>query len=447
MFRDNDIDDINIHIDKIKNDAAMKYKMNYEPTLQENMKVYKVIQNYIKKNERIIYGGFAQHLLIKKKNYEDGIYEEIDGVCFNFPEVADMEFYSPEPLIDIVNLTHELYKLDFKYIEAKEAIHGKTYKIYVNMVNYCDFSFMPLNIYNNMPIITVNKFICCHPHFMMVDAYRILNDPLTSYWRLEKPIKRFQKILKYYPLTNNYNYINIKNNINKSNFDILKYIKKKIIKKKNLIVIGEYGYNYYIRKYKIPITHYEVISTNFKKDVKFIYKKLNKHFKNIKVKYYYPFYEFIDYSVEFYYNNILIFKVIKNYDRCIVYNKSIKKNIYFGTNNLVFMHLLFNYFYYYINKSNEYKYYSNLINNFYNYKREYLNNHNITVIDYSRFQDFTLKCHGSHIDPLRKSYVQGKSKVAKNKPFKFTYIPDGTKKKIKYEYDNITGLKIKDFIK
>ena len=32
MFRDNDIDDINIHIDKIKNDAAMKYKMNYEPT-------------------------------------------------------------------------------------------------------------------------------------------------------------------------------------------------------------------------------------------------------------------------------------------------------------------------------------------------------------------------------------------------------------------------------
>jgi hypothetical protein len=67
MFRDNDIDDINIHIDKIKNDAAMKYKMNYEPTLQENMKVYKVIQNYIKKNERIIYGGFAQHLLIKKK--------------------------------------------------------------------------------------------------------------------------------------------------------------------------------------------------------------------------------------------------------------------------------------------------------------------------------------------------------------------------------------------
>ena len=122
MFRDNDIDDINIHIEKIKNDAAMKYKSNYEPTLDENTKVYKVIQNYIKKNSRIIYGGFAQHLLIKKKNKDDGIYKEIDGVCFNFPDIADMEFYSPEPLTDIVNLTNELFKLGFKYIEAKEEV-------------------------------------------------------------------------------------------------------------------------------------------------------------------------------------------------------------------------------------------------------------------------------------------------------------------------------------
>jgi hypothetical protein len=440
MFRDNDIDDINIHIEKIKNDAVMKYKTNYEPTLDENTKVYKVIQNYIKKNSRIIYGGFAQHLLIKKKNKDDGIYKEIDGVCFNFPDIADMEFYSPEPLTDIVNLTNELFKLGFKYIEAKEAVHGKTYKIYVNMINYCDFSFMPSNIYNNMPIVNCNNYICCHPHFMLVDAYRILNDPLTSYWRLEKPIKRFQKVLKYYPITINNDYYHPKYYFEQN--DIFRYIRKKIIHKNNLIVIGQYGYNYYIRKHKVPITHYELISTNFKKNVIFIYKKLVKHFGNIKVIHYYPFYEFIDYSVEFYYNDKLILKVIKNYDRCIVYNKSIKKKAHFGTNNLVFMHLLFNYFYYYTNKSNESKYYLNLIKNFYNYKREYLTNHNITVIDKSPFQDFTLKCHGIHIDPLRKSYIQGKIKVEKKRPFKFTYIPDGTKKKLNYEYDNITGNKI-----
>ena len=443
MFRDKDIDSINQHIDKIKNDASMLKLEHYEPNLDEISKVYKVIQNYIKKHKRIIYGGSAQHILIKKKNYDDGIYTEIDGVYFNFPDIADIEFYSPDPLFDIVHLTNELFKYNFKYIEAKEAVHGKTYKIYVNMINYCDFSFMPKNIYDNLPVITINNFICSHPHFMLLDAYRQVNDPLTSYWRLDKPIKRFQKVLKYYPITTNNDYYNLnKINNNNNNNDILRYIRKKIIHNRQLIVIGQYGYNYYIRKHKVPITHYELISTNLKKNVKFIYRKLVKHFGNIKVVHYYPFYEFIDYSVEFYYNDKLILKVIQNYDRCIVYRKSIKKKTYFGTNNLVFMHLLFNYFYYYVNQSKEYKYYHNLIQNFYNYKKEYLDNHNITVIDNSLFQDFTLKCHGSHIDPLRKSYLVGKMKASKKKPFKFSYLPDGKTKKLIYEYDNITGNKI-----
>jgi hypothetical protein len=445
MFRDIDIDDINTNIDKIKNSAALTYKENYEPTLKESEQVYKIIQNYIKINKRIVYGGYAQHLLIKNKNEEDGIYTEINDVCFNFPDIADMEFYSPEPLKDIVNLTNELYNLNFKYIEAKEAVHGKTYKIYVNMINYCDFSFMPNYIYNNIPVITIKNFLCCHPHFMLCDAYRVLNDPLTSYWRLDKPIKRFQKILRYYPITLNDDYHIFNKRDNNINNDILRYIRKKIIHKKKLIVIGQYGYNYYVREHKVPVTFYELISTNFKKDSLFIYKKLKKHFGNngnIKVIHYYPFYEFIDYSIEFYYNNILILKIIKNYERCIVYNKSIKKKTYFGTNNLVFMHLLFNYFYSIINKNEYIKYYMHLINNLYNYKRKYLTYNNKTVLDISLFQDFTLKCQGTHVDPLRKSYLIGKSKIANRKPFKFTYIPDGTYRMLNYQYDNISGRRI-----
>jgi hypothetical protein len=61
-----------------------------------------------------------------------------------------MEFYSFEPLNDIVDLTNLLYNLKFKYIEARGAIHPRSYKIYVNTVNYCDFTYMPKNIYDNM---------------------------------------------------------------------------------------------------------------------------------------------------------------------------------------------------------------------------------------------------------------------------------------------------------
>ena len=445
MFRDSDIEAINLNIDKIKNDASMEYKKNYEPTMDESVKVYKIIQEYIIENKRIIYGGFAQHLLIKNKNPDDGVYTEIDGLCFNYPDIADMEFFSPEPLIDIVNLTNDLFNLGFKYVEAKEAVHGKTYKLFINMINYCDFAYMPTIIYNNMPIIQVEKYICCHPHFMLIDAYRIFNDPLTSYWRLEKPIKRFHKLLKYYPLISDTNIIkNFANKKDLSNSAVLKYIRKKFIHKKNLIVIGFHAYNYYVRKYKIPITHYEVISTNFKSDVKYIYKKLVKHFKNIKVVHYFPFYEFLDYSIEYYFNDQLILKVIDYNERCTVYRKSLKKKTYFGTNNLVLMHLLINYIYYYVYKLPQANFYLNLIKNLYNYKNNYLEEHKITVINKSLFQDFTLECLGKHVDVLRKSYIKGKIKKLERKPFKFTYIPDGNKKPIEYKFDNITGGKIKN---
>ena len=446
MFRREDIKAIDEHIDKIKDEAAMIYKKNYEPTLNESMKVYNIIQNYIVKKERIFYGGFAQHLLIKHKNPKDGIYTEINNICFNYPEIADMEFYSPEPLKDIVDLTHLLHDKHFKYVEAKEAIHGKTYKIYVNMINYCDFTFMPQKMYNAMPIIKVGNFICCHPYFMLIDAYRIINDPLTSYWRIEKPIYRFNTLLKYYPISKN------KENIilTVKYPHVLSYIKKHIIYNSKLIVIGLYGFNYYIKKTNhsiINIPYYEVITTDFDNDIHTIYDKLKKKFNdnenNITIIQYYPFYEFVDKRIEYYYNNILILRVISNYNRCIVYKYSEKKKIYFGTNNLIFMHLLFNYFLYFINKDQfNTNLYNSLIKIFYHAKQEYLNKHNKTVIDKTPFIDFTLQCIGKHVDPLRQSYIMGKERIQNKKPFKFSYIPTNKKKILKYTYDTISGEEI-----
>jgi len=447
MYRIKDIDDINKNIDTIKNDAIMKYKNMYEPTIKENIEVINVIQNYIKKNRRILYGGYAQHLLIKNKNPEDGIYAEIEGICFNFPEIADMEFYSPEPLEDIVKLTNELFNYKFKYIEAKEAVHGGTYKIFVNRINYCDFAYMPTNIYKNLPVININNFICCHPHFMLADAYRVFNDPFTSYWRLEKPLKRFQKVLQYYPIIKSDTKISNLITSNSQNNDILKYINKRIIKKHKLIVIGLYGFNYYMKKVNknkiINISHYEVISIDLKNDVTKIYNKLNKKFKNITIVNYFQFYDFIDKSVEFYYNNKLILKVIGNKDICIVNRYSKKKKTYFGTNNLIFMYLLFNYFYYYINKnSDNTNLYLDLIKTFFHAKQEYLDKHDITVLNNSPFQDFTYDCIGEHVDILRKSYIEGLENLKNKKRFKFIYIPTGVEKKLTYVYPNCSGNKI-----
>ena len=341
-----------------------------------------------------------------------------------------------------MELTEELFKHGFKNIDGKEGINSETYKIFVNFVNYCDISYMPNNIYNNLPTIKINNIICASPYFMLLDTYRVLTDPLTSYWRVDKSINRFQKILTHYPfdkslLTKKFTFSK-KNDID----DIKKFIRKKIIHNSKLIIVGYYAYNYYIKKvtneYVIDnYSYYEAITDNLIKDEIYIYKILKKKYKNnISIKKYYPFFSFFDKKIEYYYNNILIFTLYGNNNRCTVYKLSLKKKTHFGTFNLVLMYLLFNYYYYLINKLNNIaNNYSILISKLFYSRNIYLDKHNITVIDRSPFQDFTFNCYGNTIDPRRLSFLEKKKK--------FKYKPSGQISKIpNYIFENNSGNQI-----
>ncbi len=444
MYRIEDIEKIEKHIDKIKDEAANQYKTLYEPTLNEISSVYLAIKNFIRKNKKIVYGGFAQNLLLMDKNPNESFYKIVDGAFYNWPDLADMEFYSSTPLEDVVNLTEELHSLGFKYVEGKEGVHPETFKIFVNFLNYCDISYMPDNIYKNLPTIEIDGIQCAHPHFMMVDAFRVLTDPMTSYWRLEKSIKRFQKLLKYYPIDQT---LSNKKWELKSNDDVLKFIRKKIIHKSNLIVVGFYAFNYYVKKIskddvlsKYP--YYEVISTEFEKKAKRIFKYLSHKFPNkITTKEYYPFYSFMDKRIEYYYDNYLVLRLFGNNERCIVYNYSDKKHTHFGTYNLVFMYLLFDYFNAIINHDKiNMEIYLSLISKIYNGRNKYLDLHNITVVDKSPFQDFTYKCYGIPKDPLRIALLENVEKKKQGKHIKFKYEPSGNPSKIpEFNFINSSG--------
>lgn len=448
MYRTEDFDKIKLNIQKIKDDATIYYKNLYEPTLIEIASVYSRIKNYIIQKEKIVYGGFAQNLLLTTKNPSISFYKEINGVYFNLPDIADIEFYSTDPLKDIIDLTNDLYTHGFKHIEAIEGTHPETYKIYVNLINYCDISYMSPNIYNNLPVINVNNFICTHPHFMLVDVYRILTDPMTSYWRLDKSIYRFQRLLKYYPIDKMD--INKKINFENNNSEnILKYIRKKIIQRSKLILIGFEAFNYYSKKesnnnlssnYLNNIQYYEIISGDYNKDRKHIYKHLIHKFKdNITIKEYNPFFTFMDKKIEYYYNNKLILRLYSNNYRCTVYNYSSKKNIHYGTFTLVLMYLLFNYYYATCNKDiyNINIYYILFCKLFY-IRQRYLDKHNITIVDKSPFQDFTFKCYGIPLDPLRNILLENK-----NIKQKFKYTPNNKEiQNIKLEFKNSSGNQI-----
>jgi len=436
MYRYSDIEKIKLNLDNIVEQAAIIYKTNYEPTLDENRKVYQELLNYIRDKKKIIYGGYAQNSLILMKNENDAFYKETD--------TPDIEFYSFEPLTDLIELCDYLKNKNFKYVQSQEGVHEGTYKIFVNFINYCDIAYLPKNIYDNLKYIENNdKLRFTDPNFMLVDTYRVFTDPMSSYWRLDKTFKRYLKLFKYYPITNNNDQI-------KFEFltpeNILNDIRKKIIHNSNYIVVGSYAYNYYVSKINknlmVKINFYELITENLKKECINIYKKLKTLFGNkITVKEYYPFYEFFDYRIEFLYDNQIILRLYNNNDRCIVYNKSDKKKTKFGTTQLILLYLLSNYNYYYINRNKlDSNNYINMFLNLNKSKNDYLDKHNITVLDNSPFQEFKFTCLGKPYDLIREERLTMVENKKKNKKAKFRYNPsDKPGVPPQYIFSNISG--------
>ena len=449
MYRDEDIDKIRDNVGKIIDNSLDEYKKNYEPTRTEVTKVYNAIKAYIVRTRKIAYGGFAQNTLLMNKNKSESFYKIIDGVFYNFPDVADIEFYSPNPIKDMVELLEELHSQGFKHIDGKNGAHDGTYKIFVNFINYCDIAYMPEYIYNNLPTITTdNNIRCTHPHFMLCDAYRIMTDPMTSYWRLEKAINRFNRLINYYPITNEKT-ANKALDLIKPNIDMMRFIRKQIVHNSKLIVVGFYAFDYYNNKiiktaHDKEYPYYELITDTIIKDAEIIEKILKtKYNGKITIKQFSPFLEFFDKRLEFYHDNKLILRLFGNNKRCVVYRYSKKKKTYFGTYNLTYKYLLFDYHYNLINKNTtDIENYNILLSKIAIARNNYLENHNITVIEPSPFQDFTLKCIGEPVDVLRESRLQ------KNRSNKFNYKPSGKMINIpKIVFDNISGNEILDIKK
>jgi len=103
MYRVEDIEKIKANLDKIQDEAANEYKKNNEPNLEEVGKVYSAIKNFIKKKKKITYGGFALNLLLTDKNPKESVYKEVDGAYYNWPDLADIEFYSSTPIQDMID--------------------------------------------------------------------------------------------------------------------------------------------------------------------------------------------------------------------------------------------------------------------------------------------------------------------------------------------------------
>ncbi len=444
MYRDSDYEIIINNVENLEDKAREIFLKNYEPSLKEYNKVYSIIKDYIRNNNLIVYGGYAQNALIKKKNEKDAFYKEID--------LADIEFYSSEPLKDLINLCDLLSKKGFKHIEGKEGVHNETYKIFVNFHNYLDLSYMPKKIFDNCPVIMAEGMKLTHPNMMLTDAYRIYTDPMTSYRLLGKTFKRFNKLMNYYPFNQNliYNDISFNVNISEKEYDsITKFIRKKIVRNNKLIMIGFQAFNRLMEKAKMPDNfyvqeqYYQLITYNYKEDVQKIFNLLRKNFSDISKKSFYRYFQYLDETTEFYYKNQMILRLYGNNKKCIVYKYSEKKKIHYGTFQLQILYLLQHYLIG-IFKKNKFieSFNMTMILRLLKARNTYLEKNKLNVLDNSPFQEFTFECFGEPVDLLRASLLEGLNRRKQGKQMKFTYRPSENGKPGKipnYIFDNSTG--------
>ncbi len=434
LYDEKNIDIITKNLSKIRTEAR-KYALEnkIKPSLKDYKKIIKIISNYIEKNKRVVYGGYAYNELIINKNEKDRIYSK-DGL-----DLADIEFYSYEPIIDLVNIGNELKDLGYKNIQVKSAAHLETFTLFVDFYGYCDASYMPSNLFHRMPLWQFGKLKLAHPKFILIDILRMYNDPINSYWRIEKNFERAIKLLKYYPLETKgyFTKINIDNNTN----NILNYIRKNIIIGSKLLVFGYYAYDYY--KYKatnkespLYVPYYDVISTNLKEDSKKIYKELTAFNKDIIVKEFHPFFQFLDMRVSFEYKGKEILNIYGNNEMCVPYFNLDKKKINIVTYPYLILMLLIKFIYFHINNNKkESKNYDFMLENIIKLRNNYLKENNKTVLDKTPFEEFRIECLGDTIDQIRKKFTSKKNSYEK-KIYSFKYD---------IEPSNIKNINISDF--
>jgi hypothetical protein len=466
LYITSDIELVKKNWDLIMAEVEKERQLVLEPTHDEMLKVHDIILEYIKSKKRKVYGGYALNILIKQKNPKDAIYKA--------EKIPDIDFYSPRPIIDLMEICNILTEKGFKYVVGREAMHKETYSLFVNTLLYCDISYVPKNIYDRMPYREINGIHAIHPHFMMIDYLRMLTDPVLSYWRFDNDLKAFRRFVllqKYYPLPYNENSIDIDgSDIHLDN--LLKNVFKFLINRKTVVVNGFYAYNYFLnesgllhnKKNKLDILnipYYEFISTNYRDDVLTLIEELKKVIgidtKLITHTEFYPFFQFTGYSTEIYYKNDLIVKIYSNNKKRIpcqdvichdfTTNKKIKDSIIkLGSFPTVLLYGLISLTKSRTNNDDETKdlYYA-FCSQIISMRNYYLEENHKTILDKTIFKEFIVSGVGETIQPEREKLMLIESKKKQHKRYAFRYEPgvDGVKEPdVGYIFANSSGNKI-----
>jgi hypothetical protein len=453
------------HMDDINERVDRKVLSMYLPTKDERESITALILNYIKEKKRKIYGGYAMNQLIIDKSKEDGFYKDY--------QTPDIDFYSSTPIQDLIELCNKLYSAGFQRVQGSEAAHPETYSIFVNFENYCDITYVPKNIYNKMPFRTINDYNYIHPSFITIDFLRMITDPLASYFRIEKSVKRLAILHKHYPLPIVNKPIDITEGTKESTRAI-DIIMKFLFNRKTCITLGFYAYNYFLnasgiisskdRNHKnfklLDIPYFEFISTDYKNDFTELMDILRKELPGQKISHteYYPFFQFTGYSVEISLDDDIIAIIYSHNNKCTPYqevpaykfenNKAIKTDnkIIIGTYTLNLLYTQINTIKYRVVDEETMKnIYITIVSHLLQFK-SYFFDHNKKddVFSETVFKDFVVDCIGNtknSLHPDKEKFLKYEERRKKNIVIVFRYDPSKEHKdgEINFKFNNTSG--------
>jgi len=455
FYSDNDLQIINDNIDTIIDNASRISNNKLEPKQEEYNMIKKEIINFIKENKRIVYGGSAYHAIIQKYRSDK------DSLNTIYQEWAryDIEFYSPDPINDMIEICNKLNKLKISHIMGRQAQHDETFTIFANFVQYCDISYMSQNVFDNIKYIDINGLKYIHPEISLIDIFRMYNDPLTSSWRYKKTFGRMKLYMEKFPFEFT-EYDKIVINDNNINNKIIKEICPILFDKyyNDILLTGQIAYNSYIDEknndkkliYFDNVNCIEIITqkqTEIGKYIKsLLYEwssKNNIKYNDFDIIFYHRFFQFWNERTIIYYKNFPLFIILNNNGRCYPYNTFKVNNsdtsIMIGSFLVTFNYFFIGYYYEQILNLGFYFKDRNFINSLLTIRNNFLIKNKKTVLDNTIYKEFIFDCYGNTMEFGRESLLKNIQRREKGIR-QITYDPvENYGDKLYYVFENSTG--------
>ncbi len=361
----------------------------------DDPKKYEIVKTFIRNKKLKVYGGVAinSYLPESQKFYKKG-------------DVPDYDVFSPDPWNDAVQLADIFYQKGYKYVEVKAGIHHGTYKVFVNLWNVADITYMIKEDYDKIETSFIDGVYVVSPLKLLESMYKEYSEPMTNPARLPKVGVR-EKLL--WKATNP-----LDNELCDYREETLTELQKSLLtvvasffKHKNVVYGGSEAYNTYVKLGNGTVflknPEYVFFSENASKDVEQLFTLLLPFYRNMTiVTTYSPTKEINNYEYSIVMKEGFVLCRIYQITVCIPFK-------FIGNKKIVSIdylkYELMNSIVFYINKE-EIRLLKCKLKYIIELQYKYYKKHKITELDNSPFQRFISDCQGDFVNNIKVSILE-----------------------------------------